>query len=97
MEILEIAAEVVFNYQLKSCLLISNSVKKNKFMQMDSSDENIPTLISSSSDKTDPIPVTIITGFLGAGKTTMLNYILTEQHNKKIAVILNEFGEGTPF
>ncbi|XP_017596141.1 PREDICTED: COBW domain-containing protein 1-like, partial [Corvus brachyrhynchos] len=30
-----------------------------------------------------------------AGKTTLLNYILTEQHNKRIAVILNEFGEGS--
>jgi len=31
---------------------------------------------------------------LGSGKTTLLNYILTKQHTKKIAVILNEFGEG---
>merc|ERR1719160_770067 len=29
--------------------------------------------------ETDKIPVTILTGFLGAGKTTFLNYILTEQ------------------
>ncbi|KAM6105669.1 LOW QUALITY PROTEIN: zinc-regulated GTPase metalloprotein activator 1A-like [Pterocles gutturalis] len=41
------------------------------------------------------IPVTVITGYLGAGKTTLLNYILTEKHNKRIAVILNEFGEGS--
>lgn len=38
-------------------------------------------------------PVTILTGFLGAGKTTMLNYILKEQRDKKIAIIENEFGE----
>ena len=40
-----------------------------------------------------PIPVTILTGFLGSGKTTLLNRILTEQHGQKIAVIENEFGE----
>ena len=39
------------------------------------------------------IPVTVITGFLGAGTTTLLNRILTEKHGKRIAVIENEFGE----
>merc|ERR1712216_565991 len=39
------------------------------------------------------IPVTIVTGFLGAGKTTLINHVLTGNHGKRIAVIENEFGE----
>jgi G3E family GTPase len=39
------------------------------------------------------IPVTVLTGFLGAGKTTLVNRILSENHGKRIAVIENEFGE----
>ena len=39
------------------------------------------------------IPVTILTGFLGAGKTTFLNRLLTEPGFDRTAVIVNEFGE----
>ena len=39
------------------------------------------------------IPVIVITGYLGAGKTTLLNRILTHKHGKRIAVIVNEFGD----
>lgn len=39
------------------------------------------------------IPVTVITGYLGSGKTTLLNHILSQQHGRKVAVIVNEFGE----
>ncbi|KAL0557458.1 hypothetical protein IC582_005996 [Cucumis melo] len=39
------------------------------------------------------VGVTVITGYLGAGKSTLVNYILNSQHGKRIAVILNEFGE----
>jgi G3E family GTPase len=39
------------------------------------------------------IPVTVITGYLGSGKTTLLNRILTHEHGRKVAVIVNEFGD----
>jgi G3E family GTPase len=39
------------------------------------------------------IPVTLLTGFLGSGKTTVLNRVLSESHGQRIAVIVNEFGE----
>lgn len=38
------------------------------------------------------IPVSVLVGFLGAGKTTVLNHILSAQHGRKIAVVVNEFG-----
>ncbi|GEL65971.1 cobalamin biosynthesis protein CobW [Marinilactibacillus psychrotolerans] len=39
------------------------------------------------------IPVTIITGFLGSGKTTVINQLLQQPHQERIAVIVNEYGE----
>ncbi|MBL0220650.1 MAG: GTP-binding protein [Myxococcales bacterium] len=40
----------------------------------------------------DRVPFTILTGWLGAGKTTALNRMLAAQHGKKIAVLINELG-----
>ncbi len=45
------------------------------------------------SDPIKRLPVTVITGYLGAGKTTLLNRLLTQQSGKKVAIIVNEFGE----
>ena len=39
------------------------------------------------------VPVTIVTGFLGSGKTTMLRHLLEQARGKRVAVIVNEFGE----
>ena len=69
------------------------------------SDDDCPDLVSTGPAPTVPgpvpapvdatpkakVPVTILTGFLGSGKSTLLNYILREQQEMKIAVIMNEF------
>ncbi|MFV0480650.1 MAG: CobW family GTP-binding protein [Campylobacteraceae bacterium] len=40
-----------------------------------------------------PLQVTILTGFLGSGKTTLINYLLKHNDGEKIAIVENEFGE----
>jgi G3E family GTPase len=40
----------------------------------------------------NPVPLIIVTGFLGAGKTTILNRVLGAQHHRRLAVIVNELG-----
>ena len=42
---------------------------------------------------TDRLPVTVLSGFLGAGKTTVLSHILNNRQNKKVAVIVNDMSE----
>jgi cobalamin biosynthesis protein CobW len=39
------------------------------------------------------IPVTVITGFLGSGKTTLIRQVLQNNQGRRIAVLVNEFGE----
>jgi G3E family GTPase len=37
------------------------------------------------------IPVTVLTGYLGAGRTTLLNRIVSESHGRRYTVVINEF------
>lgn len=40
-----------------------------------------------------PVPVTVIGGFLGAGKTTLVNHLLRQSGGQRIAVLVNDFGD----
>src|SRR5271156_5002834 len=39
------------------------------------------------------IPVTIVTGFLGSGKTTLIRHVLEHAEGRRLALIINEFGD----
>ena len=39
------------------------------------------------------IPATVITGFLGAGKTSLIRHLLETSHGSRLALVINEFGE----
>ena len=49
--------------------------------------------MGSSNSTFSPIPLTIIGGFLGSGKTSLLNHIINNTRGKRFAVLVNDFGE----
>lgn len=54
---------------------------------------NDATELRKDSNKPDKLPVTVLSGYLGAGKTTILNHVLNNRQGLKVAVIVNDLGD----
>src|SRR6185437_1602401 len=53
----------------------------------------VPASPENALGPVEPIPLTVLTGFLGAGKTSLLNRLVNDPAFAETAVIINEFGE----
>lgn len=72
-----------------------NIVSENKISRANKQVEEAELAVKSGNGGIKRIPVSVITGYLGSGKSTLLEMIAMKGSDKKIAVILNEFGDSS--
>ncbi|CCH61943.1 hypothetical protein TBLA_0F04100 [Henningerozyma blattae CBS 6284] len=72
-----------------------NIVGESKLNRANKQVEEITLAINNKKNIQQKIPVSIITGYLGSGKSTLLEAIAKKGSDRKIAVILNEFGDSS--
>ncbi len=84
-----ILVAVVASYLVANVIIVCSKYRQNQRIGQKTQD-----LALSSSSMKSPVPVTIITGYLGVGKTTLFNNILrSSQHKRRILALVNEFGD----
>uniref|UniRef100_A0A7S2CS79 CobW C-terminal domain-containing protein n=1 Tax=Haptolina brevifila TaxID=156173 RepID=A0A7S2CS79_9EUKA len=84
---------VPYQVQLSDGKLIFAPADEDRVIRLATSDTELPDEEDFEEiPDAEKLPVTVVTGFLGAGKTTFVNHILTSDHGKRVCVIENEFG-----
>jgi ABC-type proline/glycine betaine transport system ATPase subunit len=86
--VLTVVVVVVVSFVLTQLLLACLQRKRLQRIE----EKSLSLCTKAGARQRNPVPITVITGFLGSGKTTLVNRVLTADHGKRIVVIENELG-----